>query len=50
MKKQDLIHALTLKLEIVVGEIEMEAGSLGFVPREMLERVEDILEEIKNNQ
>lgn len=50
MKKQDLIHALTLKLEVVVGEIETEASLLGFVPIGKLEQVEDILEEIKNNQ
>lgn len=50
MKKQDLIHALTLKLEVVVGEMEMDASSFGFVPRDKLERVEDILEEIKKNQ
>ena len=50
MEKQVLVHALALKLKDVVYDIENEAGGMGRVPRFMLDRVRDILDEIEKNQ
>lgn len=50
MEKRVLIHALALKLDDVVRDVEREADSMGRVPNFLIERVEDILKEIKKNQ
>ena len=50
MEKRVLIHALALKLLDVAHDVESEAGGLGSVPKHLIKRVEDILEEIKKNQ
>lgn len=50
MEKRVLVHALALKLEDVVRDVEREAESKGQVPNYLIERVEDILDEIKKNQ
>lgn len=50
MEKRILVHALALKLKDVVFDVENEADEAGRVPRFMLDRVRDILDEIEKNQ